>query len=73
MMQFICGTNRNAQLLSLLKAWTFRLLQKDLRNVLAEQILRPELVGFLYFEIDVQFWEPKSMQGTCLGFSFRTR
>lgn len=58
-MQFTCNTNRSA-LAFLLKAWNFRMLQKDLHDVLAEQILRAVLVDFLYFEIDMQFWEPKT-------------
>lgn len=70
MMQFACAMNRSAPLQ---KVWRFRL-QKELHSesTLGEQTLRPVVVDFLDFEIVIQFWEAKSMRGTCPRFSFRT-
>ncbi|KAK7795996.1 hypothetical protein U0070_013812, partial [Myodes glareolus] len=63
MMQFACAMNRSAPLQ---KVWHFRL-QKELHSesTLGEQTLRPVVVDFLDFEIVIQFWEAKSMRGTC--------
>lgn len=53
------GINRNAQLVSLLEVWSFRLLQRDLQSVLGKHTSKLVLVGFLYFEIGTQLGTEK--------------